>query len=661
MSRDSRPANHLAGEPSPYLRQHRHNPVDWYPWGPEALDRAKREDRPILLSIGYSTCHWCHVMAHECFEDAEVAAVMNKLFVNIKVDREERPDLDQIYQQAHNLLTGRAGGWPLTVFLTPDQVPFFAGSYFPKVSRYNLPGFVDLMEHITEVFRTRRADIEAQNREVLAALKTAPRPLAALPDAEVLGRATADLARAFDPAHGGFSRAPKFPRPGELEWLVREAWNGDDGARRMLLFTLEKMLRGGLFDQLGGGFFRYAVDERWQIPHFEKMLYDNGPLLGLCADAFALSGNPLFARAAELSVAWLAREMRAPQGGFYAALDADSEGHEGRFYVWTQAQARAALGSEYEQAAPAFALDAPANFEDTHWHLQLAGEPMDPVLEAARQKLFAAREARVRPHRDEKILTAWNALMIRGLAHAGRLMQRQGWIDLALQAADFVRARLWRAGRLYASHAGGAPRLNGYLDDHAFLLDALLELMQAHYRPADMAWARELAEALLANFEDSEAGGFFFTSHDHEALILRPRNAFDQAVPAGAGVAAHALASLGKILDEPRYRRAAERTLAHHGAELAEMPVASTSLLAALAELRQDPGLLVVRGPESQLDAWKALAGRKPPQTLMFFLADPLAGLPASLDKPASGRAAAWLCREGRCLAPVARPQDLEL
>jgi hypothetical protein len=653
--------NRLAGEPSPYLQQHRHNPVDWYPWGPEALEKAKHEDKPILLSIGYSTCHWCHVMAHECFEDEEVAAAMNRLFVNIKVDREERPDLDQIYQSAHNLLTGRAGGWPLTVFLTPDQLPFFAGTYFPKAPRYNLPGFVGLMEQIADAYRTRRGDIEAQNQEVLAALKETRQSGAAQADDEVLRRATADLARAFDQAHGGFSRAPKFPRPGELEWLVREAWSGDDNARHMLLFTLEKMLRGGLFDQLGGGFFRYAVDERWQIPHFEKMLYDNGPLLALCADAFALSGNPLFARAAGLTVEWLAREMAAPEGGFYAALDADSEGHEGRFYVWTSEEARALLGDEYDYAASAFALDAPANFENAWWHLQLAGEPMDPRLESARQKLFAAREQRVRPHRDEKILTGWNALMIKGLAHAGRLMQRRDWIDMAVHAADFVREKLWREGRLHASYANGEARLNAYLDDHAFLLDALLELMQAHYRPQDMAWAQEIAEALLARFEDTEAGGFYFTSHDHEALILRTRTAVDQATPAGAGVAAASLARLSRVLDEPRYARAAERALAYHGAELVAMPVAFASLLNVLAEKRQDPGLLVVRGPEHDLAAWKALAARKPPAALMFFLPDTITDLPASLDKPASGKAQAWLCREGRCLAPVESPEEIEL
>lgn len=428
----------------------------------------------------------------------------------------------------------------------------------------------------------------------------------------------------------------------------------------MLLFTLEKMLRGGLFDQLGGGFFRYAVDEGWQIPHFEKMLYDNGPLLALCADAHALSGNALFARGARMTVEWLVREMRAPEGGFCAALDADSEGHEGGFYVWTQEAARAALGDEYAFAARAFALDQPANFENAFWHLQLSGDPLDARLESARQKLFTARKARVPPQRDTKILTAWNALTIKGLAHAGRLMLRPDWIELAQQAADFLREKLWREGRLYASYTNGEARLDGYLDDYAFLLDALIELLKAHYRPADLAWAKDIAEALLARFEDGEAGGFYFTGHDHEALILRARTAVDQATPAGAGVAAASLARLAN----PRRTALCARRGAHPGPprrgtgrHARRLHFAARRAGRAAAR----PGLLVVRGPQAGLSAWQALAARLPPATLMFFLPDTLERLPAALDKPVTDRCLAWLCRDGACRPPVENPDAIEL
>src|SRR5512143_1276897 len=432
--------NRLATEPSPYLLQHADNPVDWYPWGAEALDRARREDKPILLSIGYSACHWCHVMAHDCFEDAEVAAVMNRLFVNIKVDREERPDLDQIYQAAHQLLAQRGGGWPLTVFLTPDQTPFFAGTYFPKAPRYNLPGFVSLMENVARAWHERRGEVLAQNAALREALAEQPQPAGreTTLDAAPLAQAVRDLARAFDPVWGGFSPAPKFPRPGELVFLLRQAQAGDAEAREMALFTLRKMASGGVADQLGGGFCRYSVDAQWAIPHFEKMLYDNGPLLALYADAWALTGEPLFRETAEGIVGWLLREMRAPEGGFYSALDADSEGHEGRFYVWTPDEVRALLSAdEYAVAAPAYGFDAPPNFENAHWNPVLA-RPLTEVaaalgiaedeaaarLASARAKLFAARATRVRPGCDDKQLTSWNALMVAGLAHAGRVMAR---------------------------------------------------------------------------------------------------------------------------------------------------------------------------------------------------------------------------------------------
>ncbi len=667
--------NRLAAEPSPYLLQHADNPVDWYPWGAEALEKARREDKPILLSVGYSACHWCHVMAHDCFEDAEVAAVMNRLFVNIKVDREERPDLDQIYQAAHQLLAQRGGGWPLTVFLTPDQTPFFAGTFFPKTPRYNLPGFIDLMENVARAWHERRGEVLAQNaavRDALAQQQPAPAGQQALTDAP-FAAAVRDLAQAFDPLWGGFSRAPKFPRPGELFFLLRQAQAGNTEAREMALFTLRKMASGGVADQLGGGFCRYSVDAQWAIPHFEKMLYDNGPLLHLYADAWALSGETLFKETAEGIADWLLREMRAPDGGFHSALDADSEGREGRFYVWTPGEVRALLSEdEYAVAAPVYGFDRPPNFENAHWNPILA-RPLQDVaaelglaeseaaarLKSARQKLFAARETRVRPGRDDKQLTSWNALMIGGLAHAGRVMNRPDWIAEAQAAIDFLHAYLWRDGRLFASAKHGEARLNAYLDDYAFLLDALLETMQAGYREQDMAWARELADTLLAYFEDAEAGGFFFTSHDHEALIARPKPGYDNATPSGNGVAAFALQRLGHLLGEARYLDASARCLRLFHAHLTQQPIAYPTLLAVLDEARVPPRVILLRGPAAGLREWSAaLAPKLAARDLLLALPNGV-DVPAALAKPESSRPTAWICSGSACRPPVTELDSL--
>ena len=661
--------NRLANEPSPYLLQHADNPVDWYPWGEEALEKARREDKPILLSIGYSACHWCHVMAHDCFEDAEVAAVMNRLFVNIKVDREERPDLDQIYQTAHQLLTQRGGGWPLTVFLAPDQTPFFAGTYFPRTPRYQLPGFIDLMENVARAWHERRGEVLAQNvavRDALAQQQPAPGVQRVLSDAP-LAEAVRDLAQAFDPVWGGFSRAPKFPRPGELFFLLRAAQKGNTQARDMALFTLRKMASGGVVDQFGGGFCRYSVDEQWAIPHFEKMLYDNGPLLHLYADAWALTGEALFKDTAEGIVDWLLREMRAPDGGFYSALDADSEGHEGKYYVWTRDEVRALLSAEeYAVAAPVYGFDLPPNFEEASWNPVLARSSKEVAAELglaeseaaarltrARAKLFAARNIRVRPGRDDKQLTSWNALMIGGLAHAGRVMARHDWIAEAQAALDFLHRGLWHDGRLFASYKNGEARLNAYLDDYAFLLDALLETLQADYREADMAWARELAEALLTQFEDAEAGGFFFTSHDHEALITRPKPGYDNATPSGNGVAAFALQRLGHLLGESRYLDSSARCLRLFHAQLLQQPIAYPTLLAVLDEALVPPRVILLRGPAAALREWAtALAPKLDARDMVLALPNGLS-LPEALARPESDGPAAWVCSGTACQPPI--------
>lgn len=669
-------ANRLAGETSPYLLQHADNPVDWWPWCQEALDLARREDRPILLSIGYSACHWCHVMAHESFEDPEVAAHMNRLFVNIKVDREERPDLDQIYQTAHQMLKQRAGGWPLTLFLTPDGTPFFGGTYFPKTPRYGMTSFPELMERVAAAYGEQRTAIEHQNEALRAALArqaaSGPGSAAAELDGAPLTELRDILSSSFDERFAGFGAAPKFPHPTDLAFLLqRFAAAGDERARDMALATLTCMAEGGIYDQLGGGFCRYSVDAQWAIPHFEKMLYDNGPLLAVYAEAWALTGAPLFRKVVEETARWAMTEMQLPQGGFASSLDADSEHEEGKFYVWDrEAVGRLLSPEQYAVLAAHYGLDGPPNFEKRHWHLGVA-RPLELVarqlgmdfdsavglLAAARQRLLAERAGRVRPGRDDKVLTSWNALMIHALARAGRIFGRGDWLAAARRATTYLRQQLWRDGRLLATARDGEGRLNAYLDDHAFLIMALLELLQAEYRGEDLEWVEDLADALLDAFQDAAGGGFYFTRHDHEALIQRPKPLHDNATPSGNGVAAWALQRLGHLTGEARYLEAAERTLRAFRRGL-QSPAGCASLVLALAEHRVPPTLVVLRGQGPELARWQtALEARFAPDTLVLALPAGLQGLPPVLDKPLQTGPCAWVCSGVQCSAPIA---DLE-
>jgi len=661
--------NRLAQETSPYLQQHASNPVDWYSWGSEALEKAKLENKPILLSIGYSACHWCHVMAHESFEDVETAALMNKLFVNIKVDREERPDLDQIYQAVHGMLTQRNGGWPLTMFLMPDQTPFFAGTYFPKSSRYGMPGFKDVLAQVAAAYHSQRAEIEQQNERLRAILAHAE-PLA--PDTRLqvspLDTALRELKDHCDEEHGGLGNAPKFPHPVEFGFCLRRASiTNDDYALDMVKRTLVQMAEGGIYDQLGGGFCRYSVDGEWTIPHFEKMLYDNALLLALYSDAWLADRQPLYERVVADTAAWVIREMQSKEGGHYSSLDADSEHEEGKFYVWTPQQVQAALSTdEYALIAPHYGLTAGPNFEH-HWILRVTQslaavaqrldiplERAQVLLDAARIKLFAAREKRIRPGRDEKILTSWNALMIKGMARAARTFNRPEWLASARAATEFIRTHLWHNGRLLATHKDGRSHLNAYLDDHAFLIDALLELMQHDFRSDDLEWANALAQLLLEQFEDRAHGGFFFTSHDHETLIQRVKTAYDGAIPSGNGIATYVLQRLGYLTGELRYLKASERTLRAFKPALDQQASSHTSLCNALEEYLQPPTVVILRGDAAVLAGWqRACAARYLPRVMSVALPTAIAGLPAALDKPLRNTATAWVCHDTACLPPI--------
>jgi len=671
--------NRLARETSPYLKQHAANPVDWYAWGPEALERARRENRPILLSIGYSACHWCHVMAHESFEDPDTARVMNELFVNIKVDREERPDLDRIYQIAHQMLSQRGGGWPLTMFLTPDdQRPFFGGTYFPKEPRFGLPAFKELLARVARYYRDQQGEIRKQNAALAEAFESLypPQPSAsqALSDAP-LRKARTLLEDEFDRRFGGFGGAPKFPHPATIEHLLRH-WHAtvsdaepDLKALHMATLTLTRMAEGGINDQLGGGFCRYSVDQYWMIPHFEKMLYDNGPLLALYAQTATATGDSFFSRIAAETADWVLREMQSMEGGYFSSLDADSEGHEGKFYVWGKDEVRDLLDDdEFRVIARRFGLDHAANFEGK-WHLHSheslekiaerdnrSVDETQRILDHARKKLLSARELRVRPGRDEKILTSWNALMIRGVAIAARSLKRSDLEVSASRALEFVRNTLWHDGRLLATYKDGRAHLPAYLDDYAFLADAVLELLQCRWSGRDLQFAIDLIEVALKHFEDRDHGGFYFTADDHEQLMHRSKSFGDDATPNGNAVAALVLSRLGHLLGETRYLDAAERTLRAGWSPLERYPQGHATLLTALEERLHPVEIVIIRGPQSQAIEWRSeLATLYAPRRLLLPIPDDAADLPGALaDKRSQAQTVAYVCRGMTCSPPVA-------
>jgi len=679
MNPDGNPryTNHLIGETSPYLRQHAHNPVEWYPWGSEALERAQRERKPIHLSIGYSACHWCHVMAHESFEDEATAQLLNDKFINIKVDREERPDIDRIYQIAQQMLTQRGGGWPLTMFLAhDDQRPFFGGTYFPREARYGLPAFKDVLTRVAEFYRGHEAEMRAQNAALVTALADInfpPAPESTVLDDAPLKACRAQLASGFDQRFGGFGGAPKFPHSRAIERLLRD-WRGRLGsepdleALRIASYTLRCMAEGGIYDQLGGGFCRYSVDERWMIPHFEKMLYDNGELLAVYANPALATADVFYAQVSQSIARWVLREMRSPEGGFYSSLDADSEGHEGKFYAWSREQVRGVLtADEYAVFAPLFGLDREANFEG-QWHLRIAA-PLDEVaarvqrtreealalLAAASARLLAVRAQRVRPARDEKLLTSWNALMIRGLAIAARTLNSDELATAAGRALEFLRSTMWRDGRLLATYKDGRAHLNAYLDDYVYLADAVLELQQVRFRAEELEFGRQLLEAVLAHFADATAGGFYFTSDDHETLITRSKTFSDDATPSGNGIAAFALQRYGHLLGEPRYLAAAERTLRAGWQALGRQPLGHVTLITALDELLNPPEIVILRGEPAAVEAWRReLARTFAPWRIVLAIPADAQGLPPALaDKTPHGAAVAYVCRGSTCSAPV--------
>ncbi|TMG31346.1 MAG: thioredoxin domain-containing protein [Chloroflexi bacterium] len=659
-------SNRLAQETSPYLLEHANNPVDWYPWGPEALARARRENKPILLSIGYSACHWCHVMARESFEDSEIAALINRDFVAIKVDREERPDLDQVYMRAVQAMTG-SGGWPMTAFLLPDATPFFAGTYFPPSDRFGMPSFRRVLAAVTDAFSNRMGEVEATATQVREYLQRPAVPLAAgsLTPA-LLDEASTRLARDHDPTHGGFGSAPKFPQPMLVDFLLRShRRTGDPSVLAMAQQTLQAMAAGGMYDQLGGGFHRYSVDERWLVPHFEKMLYDNALLPRAYLDAWQLTGDAGFRRVVEDTLAFVQRELLSPDGGFYSSLDADSEGEEGRFYVWTPHELELALGVDDATAvARAFDVSDAGNFDGRN-----ILHPMTPdasaVLAGARERLLAARAGRVRPHRDEKVIAGWNGLMLRAFAEAGRVLDRPDLLSIAEANARFLLSRMRTGERMRRSYKDGRATLAGYLEDQAAVADGLLSLYEATFETRWLDEVRRLMRETLAAFWDAPRGAFFDTAADQEQLVVRPQDVTDNAIPSGTSMAVDVLLRGGRLLGEDSWIAIARSSLERLAPTAAKAPLAFGRLLAALDFELGRPVELAVIGPLADAKTRRLLDVarlRYLPNRLLAAAPDGDGrGIPLLAERRAlNGAATAYLCEGFVCQSPTTDPAELQ-
>jgi len=673
-------ANRLASETSPYLAQHAENPVDWYPWGEEALARARREDKPILLSIGYAACHWCHVMAHESFEDDETARVMNEMFVNIKVDREERPDLDSIYMQATQAMTGH-GGWPMTVFLTPDTVPFYTGTYFPPEDRHGMPSFRRVLHAVADAYRSRRSGVEetaAKMRE-LYANTTLPGTATGQLTAQTLDRAYRAIAQRYDARNGGFDDAPKFPQAMTLDFLLRY-WRRTttDYALEMVATSFRKMARGGIYDHLGGGFHRYAVDAIWLVPHFEKMLYDNALLARLGTHLWQATRDSEVRRVTEETIDWVAREMTATTGGFYSSLDADSEGHEGTFYVWTREELDRALGDDGALAAAYWGVTGEPNFEGKHilhapYEIGVvaarADVTVDDVAESvanARAVLLARRARRERPGRDEKILAAWNGLMLRGVAEAARAFSRDDYRTLAVANGEFLLREMVRDGRVMRSHTAGVTRIPGFLEDHAAVALGFLDLYALTFDDRWLAAAHRIADAVDEWFWDESANAYFDTARDHETLLTRPRDVTDNAVPAGTSLAVDLQLRLGELLGDAARRERALRVLGSLSEPVARYASAFGHLLGAADMAVHGAVEVALAGDPASYD-FRALAdavgGEYVPSLVIAggaVRADGSVDVPLLADKVArDSRATAYVCRQHLCDEPTTDPSAL--
>lgn len=677
--------NRLSKESSLYLQQHADNPVDWYPWGEEALTKAQQENKVILLSIGYSACHWCHVMARESFSDLETAALMNSHFINIKVDKEERPDLDKLYQLAYQLMNGQGGGWPLTVFLAPyDHIPIFIGTYFPPVESYGRISFKELLTRIATVYDEKPVEIQVSKNNLLQTLRelteiaTVPKTIKFTDEPFLIAQKRLD--QEFDAQNGGFGIEPKFPHPDYLERLLRfYALDSNEAISSLnkVIFTLTKIANSGLYDHIGGGFFRYSVDKAWEIPHFEKMLYDNAQLLSIYSEAYAIHPNELFARVITETADWLLREMQSPQGGFYATLDADSAHVEGKYYYWDYEEIKLILtADEFNIVRLCYGLGNIANFK-SHWHLQqiysvteaaehlgIPEKQLAEELASAKQKLFTVRQQKEYPARNEKIITAWNALAIKGLCQAGLYLQRPQYIAAAEKTLEYLRKLTWHNNQLYANVQNQQRGNVAFVDDYAFLLESILFLLQARWQTETLDFACQLADNLLYLYQDEIHGGFYFSAATSEKLIVRPKYYMDEAIPAGNAIAAIALNRLGLLLGNTKYLQAVENLLKNAWADIEKYPLAHCNLLNALEEYTDLFTIVIIRGDGETAQQWfHAVTQSFHPQRMVFVIPTQEKQLPQALqDKVAEpNQVVAYVCKGQECLPPVKNlPQLLD-
>ena len=671
-------SNRLAKETSPYLLQHAGNPVDWYAWGPEALERAKKEDKPILLSIGYAACHWCHVMAHESFEDEETARAMNESFVNIKVDREERPDLDGIYMQAVQAMSGH-GGWPMTMFLLPDGSPFFGGTYFPPDDRHGLPSFRRVLQSVADAYATRRegvAETAEQLKQIYESNLAGARSTGGLAP-QLLETAYRALTQGYDAKNGGFGTAPKFPATMVLDFLLRY-WKrtGTANALEMVATSFRKMARGGIYDQIGGGFARYAVDAIWLVPHFEKMLYDNALLTRLGAHLWQATGDEEVKRVTIETVEWLEREMTSPAGGFYSSLDADSEGHEGKFYVWSEDEIDSLLGADARAFKAYYGVTAGGNFEGRNilfvpgdreaaaGHAGVEDEVLDAILARAKRVLYESRAKRVWPGRDEKILASWNGLMLRGVATAARILDRADFRSLAIRNAEFLSREMVRRGRVMRSHKEGVTRISGFLEDHAAVALGFLAVYELTFDERWVDRAREIANAMIEWFWDEQMGAFFDTAKDAEQLITRPRDFTDNATPSGTSLAVELLLHLSELQQDAEYRRRAVFTLETLAEPMIRFPTAFGHLLGC-ADMEINGAVEVALVGDTAGAEFKALeraVARQYVPSLVLAGGEPGSSSRIKLleDRPLIGdEPTAYVCRAYSCDKPVTEPDAL--